>query len=138
MRGTLRTFDEGVRGQILQRLGAFASDVARAYRAEATLELSDMSCAAVVNHEGQTSFVRECVEAELGADAAIAGRPVMASDDMCYFLRERPGCYFRVGIAPTHGRPAPHHAPEFEMNEDGLPVGLRVALGVMLNALPAR
>ena len=138
MRGTLRTFDEGVRGQILQRLGAFASDVARAYRAEATLELSDMSCAGVVNHEGQTSFVRECVEADLGADAAIAGRPVMASDDMCYFLRERPGCYFRVGIAPTHGRPAPHHAPEFEMNEDGLPVGLRVALGVMLNALPAR
>jgi metal-dependent amidase/aminoacylase/carboxypeptidase family protein len=40
-----------------------------------------------------------------------------------------------VGIAPTHGRPAPHHAPEFEMNEDGLPVGLRAALGVMLNAL---
>jgi metal-dependent amidase/aminoacylase/carboxypeptidase family protein len=59
----------------------------------------------------------------------------MASDDMCYFLRERPGCYFRVGMAPAHGRPAPHHAPEFEMNEDGLPVGLRAGLGVMLNAL---
>jgi hypothetical protein len=29
----------------------------------------------------------------------------------------------------------PHHAPEFEMHEGGLPVGLRVALNVMLNAL---
>jgi metal-dependent amidase/aminoacylase/carboxypeptidase family protein len=59
----------------------------------------------------------------------------MASDDMCYFLRERPGSYFRVGIAPAHGRPAPHHAPEFEMDEGGLPVGLRAGLSVMLNAL---
>jgi metal-dependent amidase/aminoacylase/carboxypeptidase family protein len=54
---------------------------------------------------------------------------------MCYFLRERPGSYFRVGIAPAHGRPAPHHAPEFEMDEGGLPVGLRAGLSVMLNAL---
>jgi metal-dependent amidase/aminoacylase/carboxypeptidase family protein len=40
-----------------------------------------------------------------------------------------------VGIAPTHGRPVPHHAPEFEMNEAGLPVGLRAALTVMQKAL---
>ena len=58
----------------------------------------------------------------------------MASDDMTYFLRARPGCYFRVGIAPE-GRPLPHHAPEFEMNEAGLPVGLRVGLAVMRSAL---
>ena len=62
----------------------------------------------------------------------------MASDDMTHFLRARPGCYFRVGIAPTHGRPAPHHAPEFEMNEDGLAPGLRVALAVMRSRLAVR
>jgi hippurate hydrolase len=135
MRGTLRTFDEGVRSQILQRLGAFVSDMARAYRAEGELTLGDMSCAPVVNHDAQTRFVQECAAADLGEGMVGPGRPVMASDDMCYFLRERPGCYFRVGIAPTHGRPAPHHAPEFEMNEDGLPVGLRAGLGIMLNAL---
>ena len=60
----------------------------------------------------------------------------MASDDMCLFLRERPGCYFRVGIAPD-ARAARRRTtrPEFEMNEDGLPVGLRAGLGVMLAAL---
>jgi metal-dependent amidase/aminoacylase/carboxypeptidase family protein len=63
------------------------------------------------------------------------GPPVMASDDMSLFLRARPGCYFRVGIAPRDGGPYPHHAPEFQMNEDGLPVGLRLGLAVMLNAL---
>jgi metal-dependent amidase/aminoacylase/carboxypeptidase family protein len=54
---------------------------------------------------------------------------------MSLFLEARPGCYFRVGIGLPDGRPRPHHAPEFEMNEGGLPAGLRVGLGVMLRAL---
>jgi amidohydrolase len=137
MRGTLRTFADKVREQILGRLPAFAADMARAYRAEARVVLGDMSCPTVVNHERETAFVRECAAAELGEGAVGEGRPVMASDDMTYFLRARPGCYFRVGIAPADGHPAPHHAPEFEMNEDGLPVGVRVGLSVMLNALAA-
>jgi len=56
---------------------------------------------------------------------------------MSLFLRERPGSYFRVGVAPTHGKPAPHHAPEFEMNEAGMPIGLRLALAVMRKRLAA-
>ncbi len=135
MRGTLRTFADGVRAQILTRLPAFAADMARAYRAEARVAIGDMSCPTVINHDRETAFVRECAVAELGETAVTDGKPVMASDDMTHFLRARPGCYFRVGIAPADGHSAPHHAPEFEMNEDGLPAGLRVALGVMLNAL---
>ena len=71
----------------------------------------------------------------MGEAAVAEGTRVMASDDMSLFLRERPGCYFRVGIAPATGPARPHHAPEFEMNEDGLPVGLRVGLEVMLTSM---
>ncbi len=53
----------------------------------------------------------------MGEAAVDEGKRVMASDDMSLFLRERPGCYFRVGIAPATGPARPHHAPEFEMNE---------------------
>ncbi len=137
MRGTLRTFADDVREHIVRRLPAFAADIARAYRAEARVTVGDSRCPTVINHERQTAFVRECATAELGPHAVSEGTPVMASDDMTYFLRARPGCYFRVGIAPADGHPAPHHAPGFEMNEAGLPVGLRVGLGVMLNALEA-
>ena len=74
--------------------------------------------------------------AELGGDAVKdEGHLVMASDDMSLFLQARPGCYFQVGVAPVSGPTRPHHAPEFEMNEDGLPVALRVAASVMLGAL---
>ena len=65
----------------------------------------------VMNHDAQSAFVRQCAESVVGEDAVNDGRLVMASDDMSLFLRARPGCYFRVGIKPTHGRAAPHHAP---------------------------
>src|SRR5918996_1552575 len=136
MRGTLRTFDMDVREQMLGRLQSFIADMARAYRAEAQMDLT-MGCPPVVNPERETTMVHRCVADELGEAAVFSGAPVMASDDMSLFLRERPGCYFRVGISPTHSRKVPHHAPEFEMNEDGLPVGLRVALNVLTSRLRA-
>jgi amidohydrolase len=136
MRGTLRTFDFDVREQMLGRLQSFVADMARAYRAEARLDLT-MGCPPVINPDRETELVRRCAVDELGEAAVTEGPPVMASDDMSLFLRERPGCYFRVGIAPAHGPAVPHHAPEFEMNELGLPVGLRVALGVMRGRLGA-
>lgn len=134
MRGTLRTFDMDVREQMLGRLQSFIADMARAYRAEARMDLT-MGCPPVVNPERETELVHRCAAGELGEGAVVEGSPVMASDDMSLFLRARPGCYFRVGIAPTHSRKVPHHAPEFEMNEDGLPVGLRVALSVLRGRL---
>jgi amidohydrolase len=137
LRGSLRTFDERVRTQIKQRLRDYAAHTARAHRTEARLTFQGDGCPVVVNSEAQSAFVHACATAELGATSLAGSPPVMASDDMSLFLQARPGCYFRVGIAPTDERPHPHHAPEFELNEAGLPVGLRLGLTVMLNALGA-
>jgi amidohydrolase len=138
LRGSLRTFDEAVRRQIKARLAEYAAGIARAYRTDAQLSFQGDGCPAVVNHDRETAFVRGCATAELGPSCLNPGPPVMASDDMSLFLQQRPGCYFRVGIAPTTPGHYPHHAPEYQMNEDGMPVGLRLGLNVMLNALSAR
>jgi len=135
LRGSLRTFNPRVRAQIKERLAAYASHLALAYRTEARLMWMDEGCPTVVNHDKETDFVRRCAIDAVGPDTVHDGDLVMASDDMSLFLQERPGCYFRVGIAPLDDRPHPHHAPEFEMNEGGLPVGVKVGLGVMLDAL---
>lgn len=137
MKGSLRTFNAEVRTQIIERLGSFITNMAHAYQAEAHLSFQGEGCPTVINHPEETAFVHRCACDELGQDAVTAGNTVMASDDMSLFLEHRPGCYFRVGIGSAGGPSKPHHAPEFEMNEAGLPVGLRVALNVMLNALAA-
>jgi amidohydrolase len=139
MQGTLRAFDAGIRARVLERLGALAGHVARAYRAEATLRVDGGSCPAVVNDPARTALVHRCAVAVQGPEAVDEGRLVMASDDMSLFLAARPGCYFRVGIGRPGAAPAPHHAPEFVMDEAGLLVGLRVGTRVVLEALaPAR
>jgi amidohydrolase len=135
MRGSLRTFNPVIRDQVVERLGAFVTNIAHAYQAEAHLSFQGAGCPPVINHAEQSAFVHQCAVDTIGADLVVHGDLVMASDDMSLFLEQRPGCYFRVGIAPASGPPRPHHAPEFEMNEAGLPVGLHVALSVMLNAL---
>jgi amidohydrolase len=135
MTGTLRTFDAGVRRQVLERLDEYVGHMAQAYRTEASFSVNLGSCPAVVNHAAETDFMMRTAALEIGDASVAEGRPVMASDDMSLFLEARPGCYFRVGIGLPDGRPRPHHAPEFEMNEAGLPAGLRVALGVMLRSL---
>ncbi len=135
LRGSLRTFNAEVREQVMERLGAFVTNIAHAYEAEAHLSFADEGCPTVVNHDAESAFVHRCAVEEVGADCVGEADMMMGSDDMSLFLEERPGCYFRVGIAPDDGIQRPHHAPEFEMNEIGLPVGLRVALNVMLNAL---
>ena len=135
MTGTLRTFDAGVRQQVLERLDEYVGHMGQAYRTQASFSVSLGSCPAVVNHAAETEFMMRTAALEIGDASVAEGRPVMASDDMSLFLEARPGCYFRVGIGLPDGRPRPHHAPEFEMNEAGLPAGLRVALGVMLRSL---
>jgi amidohydrolase len=135
LRGSLRTYDNAVRAQLLERLGAFARHIAEAYRAEARMTFEGQGTPPVINPEGPSAFVQRCLEEEVGAEHAPPGKAVMASDDMALFIEQRPGAYFRVGIGPSDREPAPHHNPHFYMDEAGLSVGLRVALNVMLHAL---
>src|SRR5499425_1628931 len=56
MRGSLRTFNQTVREQIVERLGTFVSNIAQAYQADAHLSFQGEGCPTVVNHDAQSSF----------------------------------------------------------------------------------
>ncbi len=133
LRGSIRTFKQQVRDQLVERLGAFASRIAQAYRAEAQLHLVGDYCPPVENDVDQTERVRQGAVAEMGEDAVSEGIPIMGSDDMSLFLQERPGCYFRVGAAFA-GESVTHHQPLFRIDEASLAVGLRLALRSILDA----
>ena len=46
--------------------------------------------------------------------------PSMASEDFSYMLLERPGAYLHVG----QGYGPPLHSPEYDFNDDLLPIGV--------------
>lgn len=134
LQGTLRTFNSDVRAQLLERLGSFVSHIGGAYRAEARL-IVEGGIPAVDNDVDLTARVMQSAARALGPDAAIDGPPLMGSDDMSYFLQQRPGCYYQVGAAFPDKQMLPHHHPGFDINEESLPVGLRLSLQAVLDAL---
>jgi len=135
MVGTLRTLKPVVRRQVKERLGTFVTHIAQAYRAKAELLFHDDGIPAVINDDFHTAFVRRCAIEVLGEMGLREADVAMASDDMSRFLEQRPGCYFWAGIGRDEGSAAPHHSPQFAMNEDGLEGALAVATAVMIRAL---
>ena len=135
MGGSIRAFTPAIRDQLVERLSAFASCIAQAYRAEATVRTHGDGTPPVVNDVDVTERVRRGAIELFGKAAVLDGMPIMGSDDMSLFLKERPGCYFWVGAGVPGKEMNPHHHPGFEIDERSLDVGLRLALNSVLDAL---
>jgi amidohydrolase len=57
----------------------------------------------------------------------------MGGEDMAFFLKRVPGCYYCIGV----GRPgaAPLHNPNFDFNEDVMLLGVETHCRVALDLL---
>lgn len=133
LRGTLRTYREGVRDRLLARVEEVCAGVCAAFGATAAVE-HRTSCPPLVNDEGVTAFVR--AEAERFFGAAPRATPGMGAEDMAYFLRERPGCYFWLGARHEgEGGPGRHHDPGFVIDERALPLGLEFGMRLIEGSL---
>ncbi len=135
MSGTLRTFDEGVRVGIIERMHAVLGGVCAAQGARYTLTFSDHA-PAVVNHPAPTAHLRAVAEAVLGAAGVAAGPMMMVAEDMAEFLRCTPGSFFVLGAMPPGTRePEPHHSPRFDIDEAALPLGVAILAGAATSYL---
>ena len=133
LRGTLRTYRESVRDRLLARVEEVCAGVCAAFGATAAVE-HRTSCPPLVNDEGVTAFVR--AEAERFFGAAPRAAPGMGAEDMAYFLRERPGCYFWLGARHEgEGGPGRHHDPGFVIDERALPLGLEFGMRLIEGSL---
>jgi amidohydrolase len=73
-----------------------------------------------------SELVRAAVKASPGAEL-VEPDPLTVGDDVGLFLAEVPGCYFLLGGGNAAvGITAPHHHPEFDLDEACLPVGVEV------------
>ena len=78
----------------------------------------------LVNDAAMSSLVAT-VAREMVVMAFSSGDLNIASDDI--FLQREPGCYFSVGTAnEAHGLTAANHHARFDIDEDALPVGVKM------------
>ena len=132
MRGTVRSFEPGVRDHLQRRVPEVIQGVAEAMRA--TVEITYRLGPPAVNSDAaMAAIVREAATAVVGTGNAIEMTPIMGAEDMSYFLNAVPGCYFHVGSNNAdRGLVWGHHHPRFDFDEDALGIGISVTVESVL------
>jgi hippurate hydrolase len=132
LRGTVRTFLPETRDLAERRVGEITRGICAAHGAEARVWY-ERRYPATVNPRAEISMAFEAVRRTVG-DAGVIddAPPSMASEDFAYMLEHRPGAYLWVGS----GDGAPLHNPNFDFNDEVLPVGASYWVRLVEGLLP--
>jgi amidohydrolase len=135
LQGTIRTFDQVVRLRVLERLHQIIRDIAEGMECQAEIEVKPIT-PAVVNDAHVAAVVRQAAEDLWAGEAIETSYRTMGSEDMAFFMREIPGCFFFIGSANVEkGLNAPHHHPRFDIDEEALPRAAALMAGAAARLL---
>ncbi|WP_372801579.1 M20 aminoacylase family protein [Paracoccus seriniphilus] len=117
LKGTARSLDAGVRGQLEEGIRRVATNVAAAMGAVAEVDYH-RGYPVTVNDDRATEWAAE-VARQIAGDVDMSMQPMMAGEDFSYMLNERPGAYIFLG----NGDSAMVHHPAYNFNDDAIPAG---------------
>lgn len=115
--GTVRTFKPEIRQMLEQEMRRIVEGTALSHNCEIQFEYF-RGYPAVVNHEAETTFLKEVAETVPGVDAVVETEPQMGGEDFAYYLEKVPGTFFFTGAQPE--TPYPHHHPKFDIDEKAM------------------
>ena len=119
---SIRTFDDGVRDLIEQRIRALCDGVGRMHGAEVDVDYR-RGYSAVINPAETAEVVASVAEQVVGSDRVDRDTaPIMASEDFAFMLTERPGAFLWLG-GGAPGKDFGLHQPQYDFNDAVLPVG---------------
>jgi amidohydrolase len=138
--GTIRTFDEGVRRNVFDRVTKTAQQIAAASGATATVKI-DEGYPATINDAALTRRMLPTLQRVAGASNVSERSPSTTSDDFSRFAQKVPGFYVGLGVTPPSmdwHTAAPNHSPFFVADDAALPIGVRIMTGFALDYLDGR
>jgi amidohydrolase len=123
LRGTLRSFDPGVRQMVLKRFEEIVQGTSAAMGCAAETRIEEIT-PAVVNDAEMAKHVQAVVSSMLPSDELDTETRLMVSEDMAFMMQDVPGCYFLVGSNNSEkGLDFGHHHPRFDFDEQAMPRG---------------
>jgi amidohydrolase len=135
MIGTLRTLDTGMQTRIHKRMHEMVVDIAKAYRAEATIEI-DEGYPITFNDLDLTNQMLPSLEKAAGAENVLLMKAITGAEDFSFFQKEIPGLFFFLGgMTPGNTEPYPHHTPDFFIDETGMLLGVKTFIQLSLDYL---
>lgn len=123
--GTLRTLDYNMQAHINKRMQEMVPAIAAAYRAEATIDIAK-GYPITYNHLDLTAQMLPSMEKAAGKENVVLIKAITGAEDFSFFQKEVPGVYFFLGgKTPGDTTAAPHHTPDFHIDERGLLLGVK-------------
>ena len=119
---SVRSFDAEVRTLLQKRITELAKAQAASYGASAEIDYG-LGHPVLVNAERETEFARAVAVELVGAENVVGHtEQVTGSEDFALMLRQRPGCFVRLGNGAGEKVPM-LHTTRYDFNDENLTVG---------------
>lgn len=138
LQGTVRTFDEGMRADVKERIRRTVEQIAQSAGATAVVDFGSANAPVTINDSGLTQRMLPTLRRVAGPDKVLLSGLSMPSEDFAYYQQRIPGMFFFLGVAPEGQDPrtvAPNHSPYFFVDEAALPVGVRALANLAVDYL---
>jgi amidohydrolase len=132
MAGTIRTFDEGMRKIIHEKIKLTAVKIAESSGATAEV-IIEQRMPVTYNDPALMAKMLPSLQRAAGVDNTIRINPDTGAEDFAYYQQKVPGLFFFVGACPPGVDPASaptHHTPDFMMDEASMLIGLKAMLNL--------
>lgn len=138
MEGTVRTLSPETRKNVQSQLSLMIKGIAESYGATARITFA-VGHPAVINDQWLTGCVEDCAKELLGPDAVcVLKEPSMGADDFGAFAERIPSAYFRLGIRREDRPCFDLHHPQFQFDDDIIPLGVKIFVYTLLTRLQKR
>lgn len=134
--GTARTLSPDARLIVESEFRRIVSGVAGAMGAASEIAWN-RGYPVTLNHPVATRWVREVGSRVLGFSAVLERpHPTMGGEDFAYYSERAQASFAFLGLKPAQATQIPGlHAPGFNFNDDALPFGIELMVGLALNQL---
>jgi amidohydrolase len=130
--GTTRTFNEATWDSWASRLEKVVSGVCDAMGAGYEFKFS-RGYPPTVNDAAVADVVRRCAVQVVGKERVVEPELSMGGEDMSFFLKRCPGCFYCIGVGREGA--APLHNSKFDFKEDLMLLGVETHCRVALDLL---
>lgn len=127
MIGTIRALDTEMQDKIHQRIREIATNIGESAGAEVEVEITK-TYPVTYNDPELTAEALETLHETAGEKNTFLRHAVTGAEDFSFFAQEVPGFFFFLGGMPKGMDPeeaAPHHTPDFYIDDSGLKLGVR-------------
>ncbi len=133
MIGTIRTFGTAQRALVHERINTIATNIAESAGAKADVNIST-GYPVTYNEPSLTEKMIGTLQ-EIAGKENVKVQPVQTgAEDFSFFQQQAPGLFFFLGGKPKGSKtPAPHHTPDFFIDESGFTLGVKSLAGLTVD-----